>query len=119
MPIHAAGGFSQLAGATFGRTTQEALHARGRADAAAGAHVWAFMQGRGGEVYMQSPPVSFDGGDWVATNLRIGEPVARVLFVQVDEATHARLADKASRQDWSPSPQLPEGARTLASIGLR
>lgn len=117
-PVHSPGGFSQLAGARFDRNLQEALHARGHWRPEPGRQLWAFMQGHEGELYMQFPPVQVAGDEWVATNLRVGRQVARLLFVDVDDATHARLLDKGTRQDWASLPRLPEGARVRGSIEL-
>ncbi len=118
LPVHAAGSFSQLTGAPLERTLRQALHARGHLNAEPGRHAWAFMQGREGEVYMQFPPLLVEGDEWVASNLRVGLQVARVLFVDVDAATHATLLDKGAREDWSALPRLPAGARVRARIEL-
>ncbi len=117
-PVHGPGAFSQLTGARFDRNVQESLHARGHLRATPGRPLWAFMQGREGEVYMQWPPLVVNGDEWVAPNLRVGRQVARVLFVDVDEATHARLLEKGRQEDWGPLPRLPEGARVLGRLEL-
>jgi hypothetical protein len=118
-PIHGQGLPTDLAGARFERNVREPLYARGHAHLPQGAHVWVFMQGTDGEVYMQSPPVIVQGDTWVAPNLRVGLQVAQIQFVQVDDAAQSQLSAKAGRQDWGALPQLPPGSVTLASIVLK
>jgi hypothetical protein len=118
-PIHGESSFARLPGAVFDRILQQPLHARGHTQRPVAAHLWAFMQGTGGEVYMQAPALMRDGDAWIATNLRVGWQVTKILFVELDDAAHASLQAKAAREDWAPLAALPTGARVLGTVVLR
>lgn len=118
-PIFAGDDFGQLEGAELPREIRSAVSARGRTRLPDDAPVWALMVGRGGEAYLQAPRVIVRHGAWVSPNLRVGEPVARIVWVEADAATDAAWRRKAQAQDWTPLPRLPDGARELAAITLR
>ena len=111
--------FARLPEAAFDRKLQEPLHARGRTQRPASAHLWAFMQGTGGEVYMQAPALLRDGEAWIAANLRVGSQVSQIRFVELDDAAHAAMLAKVAREDWSPLAALPPGAHVLGTIALK
>jgi len=120
-PVHGGAAFGQLEGGRFERDVRQALSARGHlvSPLPAAGHFWAVMQGRGGEFYLQAPALLVQGDEWVATNLRVGEQVSQILFVQADATVHAQFADRAAREDWSPLAVLPAGVAVVAAVVLK
>jgi hypothetical protein len=118
VPIHDGPSFAPVPGAHLPTDINWPMHAYGTTGEAATGRLWTLMVGRDGEAYLQSPAILIKAGRWVAPNLRVGTQVRRILFVEADAETAAAFAAKATAEDWSPLPRVPDGVRVLAGIAL-
>jgi hypothetical protein len=81
--------------------------------------VWVVLEDNQGQYYLQTPPVEFlGGGQWVAHNIRPGQGITQVDFVQVTSDGNSVFQQMVDSGDFGAFNQLPDGSTILVSIPI-
>jgi hypothetical protein len=77
------------------------------------------LQDASGRYYLQHPPVTMNsGGQWSATNVRPGDAITKILFVQVGSLGKRFFDAMVDSRSWGAFTNLPSNSCIVGSIAI-